>query len=75
MANQGRHWLVEVARRAKLPGADRVSLDCGKATREAWVEVCTASGVSEDELARVVAAHFRLSVANLKAVEAKALKA
>jgi len=71
---EGTHWLVEVARRKGLPGADRLTTGREVSTIDAWTAVAQGTGTSLDDLATVVAAHFRLEVANLTEAEAKAVR-
>ncbi len=71
---QKKHWLVHVARRTGLPGADDLELDPGTATAEAWLQVADALGINHDQLADYVAEYFRLQVASLEGGEANALK-
>ncbi len=68
------HWLVTVARAAGLPGAGELHLDVHTSVGEAWHRVEEACGIDPDALAREVARHFRLEVADLNAVEKKAVK-
>ena len=73
-ATGGTHWLAEVARRRGLPGADRLSIGREVSIMDAWTAVARGTGTSLDELAVVVAAHFRLEVVNLTDAEAKAVR-
>ena len=61
-----RHWLVAVARTAKLKGGDDLAISVAQPIAEAWSAVIDACRVSDDELARLVAAHFRLNLAELE---------
>ena len=70
----GTHWLVEVARRGGLPGADGLGVARGAPISEAWAAVAQGTGNSQDELAEVVARHFRLKVASLAETEEKAVR-
>ena len=58
------HWLVAVARTAGLIGT-KLHVDSDTPTREAWILVAMAAGIDMEELARVVATHFRLPLADL----------
>lgn len=60
------HWLTSVARAAELPGAEELSVSSDEETAPAWEAVTTATGVGEEELARAVAGHFRLDVADVE---------
>src|SRR5262245_11996456 len=68
------HWVVTVARAAGLEGIDRLEIDSAVSTSEAWSLVAMAAGVSLDELARRVARHFRLAIADLENRDAHAEK-
>jgi len=70
----GTHWLVEVAKRAGLPGADRLGVARGTPVSEAWTAVAQGTGHSQEELAEVVARHFRLKVASMAESEEKAVR-
>lgn len=59
-----KHWLINAARRAGLNAPEAFSIDARKPVREAWPLVVRAFGSSDDELARAVAAQFRLQVAD-----------
>jgi PleD family two-component response regulator len=60
------HWLVAVARAAGLADAKALSIPSDTPVAEAWTLVAMAARIEPDELARHVAAHFRLPVANLE---------
>lgn len=70
----GTHWLVEVARRGGLTGADRLVVGRDVSTADAWTAVAQGTGTSIDALAEVVARHFRLKVAVLAESEEKAVR-
>ena len=74
MVDTPQHWLVEVARRAGLPDADRLDVPAKTPIREAWAAVARVCRVGEPELAAVVATRFRLNVARLDAAEPRSLK-
>ena len=59
------HWLVAVARAARVVGAEELRVASDTPTPDAWTLVAMAARVDPDELVRHVAAHFRLAVANL----------
>lgn len=61
------HWLFRVAERAGFQPAERPALAPSTSVRDAWATVTRALGISDRELARVVAEHFRLDVAELSA--------
>jgi len=68
------HWMVDVARRGGLPGADRLTLPRGLAISDAWTGVSQGTGTPVGELAKLVARHFRLEVAELGSAEPKAIR-
>src|SRR5213082_333381 len=73
MADARRHWLVDLAIQAGLPGSDSTVVDPGASLPDAWTAVGRAAGVSDADLASRVAARHRLAVANLEAAEPAAL--
>jgi len=64
-----RHWLSDVAEAAGLAGLRLPTRATFPQIRAAWAEVARTSRVTEEELARRVAAHFRLKVAQLDTAE------
>ena len=64
------HWLATVARAAGLEGADTLEVSSDVDPSAAWETVGLVTGVEMDELARVVARHFRLGVADLDTIDA-----
>ena len=66
------HWLVPVAREASLGGAEELSVPSDTGVAAAWDLVAMASGVDLSALARTVAGHYRLNVADLESVDAHA---
>ena len=68
------HWLVNVARRAALPGAAALDTRAATPTLEAWGQVARACAIQPAELAARVAESFRLKVADLERAESRALK-
>ena len=68
------HWLVDVILAAKLAPEETLAIEPNSALDEAWRQAARACGLSEDELAEHVAAHFKLQVASLAAAEPHALK-
>ncbi len=60
------HWLVQVARRAGLDGADELEIVPQIPPVQAWDAVARHCGVSGEALVVEVAAFFRLKVANLE---------
>src|SRR5205823_3705526 len=73
MADARRHWLVDLAIQAGLPGSDSTVVDPGASLPDAWTAVGRAAGVSDADLASRVAARHRLAVANLETAEPAAL--
>jgi CheY-like chemotaxis protein len=67
-------FLVRAARTAKLPGADAVVVGADTPVGEAWGDVARQTGTTPDALVEHVARALRLGVADLSAIEAKALK-
>lgn len=63
------HWIVSVARAAKLQGADTLDVSSDTDVGGAWDLVAMHTGVDPDALAARVAAHYRLGVADLDAVD------
>lgn len=70
----GLHWMVEVARRAGLPGADLLAIPRGTSAADAWLAVSQGTGTPLEELSRLVGAHFRLPVGDPRGVEGKAVR-
>jgi hypothetical protein len=60
-----RHWLVGVARSAKLAGAEELTLSATQAINEAWSAVVDACRLNDEMLSKLVATHFRLGIADL----------
>src|SRR5256886_2602015 len=73
MADARRHWLVDLAIQAGLPGSDSTVVDPGASLPDAWTAVGRAAGVSDADLASRVAARHRLAVAHIEAAELAAL--
>lgn len=68
------HWIVEVARKAELPGAGSLRVPAGVPVGDAWTMVSQGTGTPVAELAQAVARHFRLPLAELSSAEAKAIR-
>lgn len=68
------HWLVGVAQRAALPGADALATPIVTDPAAAWHDVAGGCGVDAELLAARVADHFRLPVAQLRTAQAGARK-
>ena len=68
------HWLVGVAQRAGLAGADALKLPVGTPANDAWTAVCAAIPVRDGDLAQAVARHFQLAVADLSTAAPRVMK-
>src|ERR1051325_1410067 len=68
------HWIVELAKRANLPNADRLGRPAGTHIRETWGVVCRTCNLEPGELALRVAEHFRLPTATVESLEPQSLK-
>ncbi len=68
------HWLLRVAERAGVtPRGDPPEVTPTTPVRDAWSPVVRSLGVQDRELARIVADHFRLEVADLSRPEGGAV--
>src|SRR5579863_4920725 len=67
-------FLVNAARRAKLPGAESLTVLPGTPAAESWAEVARLTGITPDALATHAAQSLKLGVADLSAIEPKALR-
>lgn len=63
------HWIVSVARAAGLSGAGRLDVPSDTEMAAAWDVVAMHTGVDTADLARRIAAHYRLDVADLSAAD------
>lgn len=68
------HWLLQVAQRAGLGGADTVDVAPSTPAVEAWHSVAAACSVPEGDLVRHVADHYHLRIADLFAAEPRVVK-
>ncbi|MSR21462.1 MAG: response regulator [Gemmatimonadetes bacterium] len=66
------HWLVRVAERAGYSDKSRPELPAGSSAPEAWSEVTKAYGISDPQLAELVAEYFRLDVADINRADPNA---
>ena len=66
------HWLVGVAQRASLPGAEALGTHVATPAATAWREVAAGCAIDADALAARVAGYFRLPVAQLRTAQAGA---
>ncbi len=67
------HWLLRVARRHELGGADDLDLSPTVPIRDAWRIVTRQLKLGDEELAAMVADYFRLKRADLELVESHAV--
>ncbi|MBI4538388.1 MAG: Flp pilus assembly complex ATPase component TadA [Gemmatimonadetes bacterium] len=70
-----RHWLVACAARAGVQGASALELDPDAPLEEAWKRILAATGLTEGELAAVIARSLNVKVADFESVDARALEA
>jgi type IV pilus assembly protein PilB len=68
------HWLLRVAERAGVQPSERSALAPSTPVREAWGPATKALGVSDRDLAKIVAGHFRLDVADLNGADPRAVE-
>lgn len=68
------HWIVSVARAARLTGAESLDIPSDSPMDAAWSLTALQTGLSEAELAERVADHYRLGVADLSAADPHARK-
>jgi type IV pilus assembly protein PilB len=74
MADNAVPWLINIARRATLPGVEALRPDASTALTASWEAVERACGVSGDELVLYVANAFRLKPADFRTSQTRALK-
>ena len=68
------HWIVQVALDASHKAAEPSSLDPRASIDDIWSDAAKLSGLSDGELARHVATHCSLAVADLAQAESAAVK-
>ncbi len=68
------HWLVTVARAAKLEGSDTLNVASDVELTAAWDAVGVGTRSSAQELAELIARHYRLEVADLDGAHPHAQK-
>jgi CheY-like chemotaxis protein len=68
------HWIVAVARSARLKGAEALDIPSDTPMAGAWSLTALTAGIDEDARAGLVAAHYRLEVADLSAQDPHAHK-
>jgi type II secretory ATPase GspE/PulE/Tfp pilus assembly ATPase PilB-like protein/ActR/RegA family two-component response regulator len=69
-----KHWLLGVVERAGLTSAAPADIGLGKSVTEAWAEIGRAYQISDSDLASLVAAHFKIRVADFGKAESRATK-
>ena len=67
--SQGQHWLVDIARRAGLPGAESLDVPASAPAAEVWNHVARHCQRSEEQLVQEAADLLRMPVARLEARE------
>jgi CheY-like chemotaxis protein len=65
------HWIVSVAREAKLPGAEALDIPAQTSVGAAWDAAARRLGADPEVLAACVASHYRLPVADLSRADAR----
>ncbi len=68
------HWLVGVLARSGTEIPPDLEVPVRTEARDAWERVARATGISFDELTRLVAAHHRLEVADLTTGDTRVLR-
>jgi len=66
------HWLVRIAERAGHGGDERPEVPAGSGAPVAWTAVTKAYGLTDPELAGLVAEYFRLNVADVSQADPNA---
>ncbi|MGD8320934.1 MAG: hypothetical protein PVJ02_10775, partial [Gemmatimonadota bacterium] len=69
-----RHWIVSVTRRAGLESARGLSLRSDTPIEDAWKAAASSAGITGADLARLVAKHYRLPVADLQSADPQAFR-
>jgi general secretion pathway protein E len=64
------HWIVNVARRARLPGLAELRLPPSTPVLDVWRTVCVAAEIEEEALADAIAAELRLDRVDHAALDA-----
>lgn len=68
------HWIVSVARAARLPGAELLDIASDSPMGAAWSLTAMQAGITEAALAERVATHYRLGMADLSTADPHARK-
>ena len=71
--SQRQHWIVDVARRAKLANSETLIIPATLSTQDAWAKACEVCRIREEEMTRHVADYFKLPLAKLSGAEGHAL--
>jgi general secretion pathway protein E len=58
------HWLLRAARELRLGGCADLVFPPSSSILDAWRDVCSASGLSQDELASALGGHLRMPLAD-----------
>jgi type II secretory ATPase GspE/PulE/Tfp pilus assembly ATPase PilB-like protein/ActR/RegA family two-component response regulator len=66
------HWLVRIAERAGYSDKHRPALSSSTPAKEAWGDVAKAYGITDPQLADLVAEYFRLTVADINRADPNA---
>lgn len=66
------HWLVRLAERAGHATEGRPDVSAGSAAPEVWTAVSKAYGLTDEDLAGIVAEYFRLNVADMSRADPNA---
>ncbi|HLB08070.1 MAG TPA: hypothetical protein VK617_00950, partial [Gemmatimonadaceae bacterium] len=64
----GTHWLLDIVQ-SEQPLGEKVTIDSQTSITVAWRNVAQGYGMTQAQLAALVAAHFHLSVADLSAAQ------
>jgi type IV pilus assembly protein PilB len=66
-----KHWLLSVARASGIPDADTLFTAATVPIADAWSTLAQGCKLTDEQLAHLVAAHYRLGVANLDSARAE----
>lgn len=70
----GAHWCARIAQRAGYAAASEIAIPHGAPIADAWQMVCGAIGITEEEFAKLVVKHARLSAAQWERADSQALR-
>ena len=68
------HWMSTAAKRAGLPGADRLSFEPGTSVKDAWAKACQVCEMPPGELAQAIASAFSMEAIDLGTAEPTAAR-